>query len=479
MTYAATDPGEGSGEISTFGWDTAFAVRIENVNAAIASRKASPASFSYTSPTDPKVVCQGTFGDWQLVRGGDGGGVNVRLPVENVTGVAPFQATHANYSWASGSLTFTVRLHFFEESPGSSTHNLIVKPTSDEPSVPVVELYSTDETVLPSPPWAIYSIQAALQAWCTDNLADFAYVFSVADLNDEADKGAWSFLKPTYVSYSYVDGPTDADAFLGVLALTSGRSPDNLQQVIDKRIVPDGVEGAFCISRNLMLLDLVVPQLKTMWPNLSDSDVTVSDQSITLNAGAAVDLPQVLEQGEYYTPVLKEFTFSIEGSQISIDAYTETDVQAGVKAWCRTTSYYTIVKGTNSSGQTTLAYRQIGTPDETHGNIVEEWVKITDAILAAVLAIAIAVLAVVTGGAAAPIIVVIGALLVGAVGFSAEIAGLIANDDAPAIDLLQDNIYAPIVWTDSQDFTVSDVALNGSLRLAGALAFDSAPPSAT
>lgn len=466
---------DGSGEISTFGWDTAFAVRIENVNAAIASRKASPASFSYTSSTDSQVVCHGQFGDWQLVRGGDGDGVNVLLPVREVTGVAPFGASHSNFSWSSGSLTFTVRLQFFEESTGSSTQHLLVKSTSDEPSVPVVEYYATDESVPPSPAWAIYAIQSALQSWCTDNLADFAYVFSVADLNDEADKGAWSFLKPTYVSYSYVDGPTDADAFLGVLALTSNRSPDNLQQVIDKRIVPDGVEGAFCISRNLMLLDLIVPQLMTMWPNLTAADLTVSDQSITLNAGSAVELPQVLEQGEYYTPVLKEFTFTIEGSQISIDAYTETDVQAGVTAWCRTTSRYTIVKGTNSSGQTTLAYRQIGSPDESHGNIIAEWVKITDAILAAVLAIAIAVLAVVTGGAAAPIIVVIGALLVGAVGFSAQIAGLIANDDAPAIDLLQDNIYAPIIWTDSQDFTVSDVALNGSLRLAGALSFTSNP----
>ncbi len=38
--------GTGEGEISTFGWDTAFAVRIENVNAAIKNRRASPHGFS-------------------------------------------------------------------------------------------------------------------------------------------------------------------------------------------------------------------------------------------------------------------------------------------------------------------------------------------------------------------------------------------------------------------------------------------------
>jgi len=259
---APSSPPTPSGEISTFGWDTAFAVRIANVNAAIAARKMSPTGFSYTSPTDPKVTCQGSFGDWQLVRGGDGGAVNVMLPVTDVTGVAPDGDSYSNYTWSKGSLTFTIRLAFFETSTGSTTRQLQVQPVGAGPSTPVVEYYAADESILPSPPWAIYSIQAALTAWCTANLADFAYIFSVADINDEADKGAWSFLKPSYVTYSYVDGYDDEDAFLGVLAMTSGRSPDNLQQVIDKRIVPAGVEGAFCISRALMLTDLVVPQ----WP---------------------------------------------------------------------------------------------------------------------------------------------------------------------------------------------------------------------
>ncbi|MGJ3262186.1 MAG: TULIP family P47-like protein [Salinarimonas sp.] len=469
------------GEISTFGWDTAFAVRIANVNAAIVARKASPTGFSYTDASDPKVTCEGTFGDWRLVRGGDGSGVNVELPVSAVTGVAPNGDSYAPFSWTAGSITMTVRLHFFDDAAdatGKKKH-LKVKHTSDEPSVPVVEVFGVDETILPSPAWAMYSIQAALVAWCEANLADFAYIFSIADLNDEADTGAWAFLKPSYVSYSYVDGPDDEDAFLGVLAMCGTRSPAGLQQVIDKRIVPKGVEGAFCISRTLMLQDLIVPSLQRMWPNLKPEDLEIGDQQIQLKPNVSVDLPEVEHQGNIYTPQLKQFTFMIEGPQVSIDAYTETDVDAGVKAWCRSTNRYTIVKGTNKSGQTTLAYQRIGDPEETHGNIIAEWVKITDAILAIVLAIALAVLAVVTGGAAVPVIVVIGALLVGLVGFSAEIEGMIANDDAPAIDLLQDNVYAPMVWTDSQDFTVSAVDLDGSLRLAGALGFTSAAVACT
>jgi len=58
---------------------------------------------------------------------------------------------------------------------------------------------------------------------------------------------------------------------------------------------------------------------------------------------------------------------------------------------------------------------------------------------------------------------------------SPQINGLIENDDAPAIDLLAANIVAPIVWTDSKEFTIDAVELSGSIRLGGSLGFGSAP----
>ena len=457
------------GEISTFGWDTAFAVRIANVNQAIVAKGVSPTVFDYTDPSDGQEYCKGEFEPWVVVRGGDGGGVNIKLPVKNVVGQTKAAAGYTPYSWSGGSLTFTVRLEFFNV--GERKHHLKVKPTSDEASVPVVELYGSDVSVPVAPAWAVYALQAALTAWCKANLAAFAYVFSVVDLNDEADRGAWSFLKPTAVSYSYVDGDTDEDAFLGVLAMTHGEDPGGLQQVLDKRIVQANEQGAFCISRSLLLKKLVTPNLIKLWSNLGESQLSYGENDIQLKANESVELPQVEEQGQYYTPQLKEFSLTIEGEEITLDAYTETDVQDGVTAWCRTTARYTITKGTNKQGQTTLAYSQLGDPQTSHGHRIAEWVKITDAILAVVVAVALAALAVVTGGAAVPVIAVLGALLVGVIGLAPEISGMIENDDAPAIDLLQENVYAPIVWTDSKDFSVLSVELDGSLRLGGALGF--------
>lgn len=479
MTAGITGAGTREGEISTFGWDTAFAVRIENVNAAIVRRKVSPPGFRYTAPDDARTWCAGRFGDWQLVRGGDGDGVNVLLPLSDITGQFAGSTGYVPYSCANASVTVTIRLRFVaaeanvaHNASNARKRHLVVNPVNTSANVPAVELYQADFTRAPvNPAFATYAIQGAVIAWCTDNLADFGYVFSIADLGDEADTGPWAFLKPTSVSYAYVDGPSDADAFLGVLAMTNGRDPGALQQVIDERIVQAAEEGAFCISSSLLLGDLVMPQLLVTWPGLKRSQLILTENAIQLNPGQTVPLPQTEYQGTRYTPQLQEFSFTCEGPQITLEAYTVTDVQDGVKAWCRTTAHYTILKGANSKSETTLAYTRLGDPQISHGHYIDEGVEITDIILSVVLAVAFAVAAMLTGGAAGMVIAVIGALIVGLVAMSAQISGLIENDDAPAIDLLQENIYAPVVWTDSEDFSVTSVNLNGSLRLGGALGF--------
>lgn len=460
------------GDISTFGWDTAFAVRIENVNAAIQNHKSSPKGFSYTDPNDAGITCKGDFGDWAVVRGGDGGAVNVQIPFRNVSGqMADGPGKYAPYTCAGGSFVVTVRLTYFDTDT-QNRQSLKVKPTSDTPDVPVVEFYSND--IPPGemePPVAIYAFQAALLGWCAANLASFQHVFSVVDLNDEADAGAWSFLKPTAVSYAYVDGTDDSDSFLAVLAMTTGSDPGGLQQVLDTRIVQQGEEGAFCISGNLLLDKLIFPNLQTLWPNLRASQVTISESEIQLNPQQTVDLPQTEYQGSPYTPQLQEFSLTIEGPQITVEAYTLTDLQDGVQAWARTTARYTIVKGTNKSGQATLAYRQLADPQVSHGHYISKSVEITDMILTAVLALEVAALTIITDGAAAVVIAVVGALIVGLVAVSPQINGLVENDDAPAVDLLQENIYAPVVWTDSQNFTIQNVELDGAIRLGGTLGF--------
>ena len=69
-----------------------------------------------------------------------------------------------------------------------------------------------------------------------------------------------------------------------------------------------------------------------------------------------------------------------------------------------------------------------------------------------------------------------GAVVTPALGVApGAVPGLLAYDgDAPPMDLLQVNIVKPTTWTDSKDFTISAVELNGSMRLGGALGFGSA-----
>src|SRR6185312_6635830 len=62
----------------TFGWDTAFAIRITDVNRELRKPGVCPPAFDATLPNVCR--CQGTFGPWQVAVGDDGGdGTVLRL----------------------------------------------------------------------------------------------------------------------------------------------------------------------------------------------------------------------------------------------------------------------------------------------------------------------------------------------------------------------------------------------------------------
>ena len=71
----------------TFGWDTVFALRVDDVNKAIISGKSTPTTFSQ-SVNNGEVVASGTFTDWQICMGGDGKLLHLALPISSEIGRA-------------------------------------------------------------------------------------------------------------------------------------------------------------------------------------------------------------------------------------------------------------------------------------------------------------------------------------------------------------------------------------------------------
>jgi len=469
----------------TFGWDTVFAIPVDRVNAAIASRKASPVKLDYP-PTGPfKFQVQADFDDWKVIPEGDGAIVRMALPMRNLVGsyVDGNGQTHS-ISCAALVGIIEVKLNFLPHdgitpltdadgnplpppAAGTARHLLLTRTETNDPTDPVVTFVALDFTQPLTPLNAKSSIQRVFETWCEQNLADFSHIFAVVDLNTRIATGRWAFCKPHTTNYAIVDKIDKSASYLGILCMTSTDPVPDLQQ-ISAFSVPARCSTGFLISPRRMLEDIAKPSMTSVWPKLDPNDLTVdsSDLVLALNAGVNVTLPDITtKQGDTYTPVMTDFSLEIMGDELKVDTHIEIEVSPGIYATCTSTYYYRISLGTNSNGDPAMTFVQSRSPVKTTGSRSSPGIVILRTILT-IIGIVLAVLALVVDPA---ITIIIGVILAGiAVGqYEINNLGIAHSGDAPGLDDLTDNFTAPITWTDSRDFTLQSVGMNESLQLGG------------
>lgn len=460
----STTPGDGVA-VYTYGWDTVFAIPVPDVNTAIVDHKSSPPGFSITEPTANYTVT-GTFGDWQITQGGDGKAVRMLLPLAQVS------ITYASgkASAYSGHAVVEVELHDIPHTSAAATDGgnpraLVVNPAPPEiPPLVIVDL------VLTPTPGTIAGalIRAALLDWGTNNLAEFAHVFAVVDLNLVVDQGQWGFVTPNDTSYAYLDGADLDHSTFAVLCMTGDRTGDALTEQVSPAAIPAGSVAGFVISQARVLDDLVRPAIMQAYPGLNDGNFLMSADATTLylTDHTSVALPPVQHDGSTYYPNLTQLSVTSNGQILTLNSLTTTDVAAGITATCEATHWYTIQLGTSSNGQT-LTFVESQPPSIVHTIHQQEGSIITQLIIAIVAAIALLILAILTDGAA----LVVGGLIIGLVmGADQIVPALIEKvnqDDSPDISLLLVNAVDPITWTASGAFTLDYGSLNVSLQLGG------------
>ena len=457
---------------STYGWDTVFAMPIADVNSVIAAKKSSPTSFQCQIQSGMSI--DGTFSDWQITQGGDGKLIHMLVPVTTISLTAQGKTFNANNLGA----LIEVELHYIPhtEQPSDvnqgTLHNLVLKTSSTSPSEKVVTVLNliVPETEVLDPMLSIY-MKAGLEMWFNENLDQFEHVFATVNLNRKADQGQWEWLYPTYTGYAYIDRDSEADCLLGILCMTQNRSADSLAEQISEAAIPLGSKAGFLISAERFLTCLVMPQLATSFPGSKFSDFELYSNLLGIRNTGDLSMPPVEESGSTYHPVMKTFNFEIDGTEVKVYGYSETDVSPGVTAWCESTHWYQITLGTNSSGEQTLVWKESQTAIENHGVNKAAWVEITEEIATVVLVIVAAVFTAATDGAGAIVVALIGGLITGAAANAANIEALVAKNDAPSMDLLVLNSTDPIKWSDSKDFDLNYASLNESLQLGGDASF--------
>jgi hypothetical protein len=461
--------------VSTFGWDTVFAIRPTDLNTAIVAQNTSPTSFHLDSDG---TTIDGTFAAWQVTTGASDENINLAVPIPH--GQLSFSGQ--TYNTVNAQAVVQVELHYLPQGNNANTLELRVMQQQNNP-VSIVSLTTPGIT----DPDARYVFQGMLLDWFNANISSFTQVFNTVTLNDLNADGTYPWLVPTRTSYAYydaVDGngnPDFANSIFAVLAQTVTPYQE-LPQEVDQNAIPAGQRAGFLMAPWLYLESGILPSLPDLFVNSTVADFTFDASALEIRNSAQLQLPDISVSGIHYTPYVptEGLTVSIAGTEIIVDLkQVWIHISAGIDVYVDTTSWQTIELATKSDGTQTLFYSTTRDPYNNHTVHVGKGVIIGTAIAEIISAVISAVVgASVEGKIALKVIAgIITALLLGLTSATAGIfIGVLdgKKDMLPPVDLLVENLQAPFNWPNSQnEFTLTSAALVESVQLGGNPGFGS------
>ncbi|PIG95165.1 TULIP family P47-like protein [Gloeocapsopsis sp. IPPAS B-1203] len=465
-------------EAPTLGWDTVFAVRLPDVNSALMKSDKYPKTFEITVDPSENYSIQGTFGSWQVARGGDGKIVYLSIPIPTGT----MTSGTKSYPLDGSQVYISVNLKYVPQKQGSNAlkasdsdvevDDLVVNPEARSEEDPAVVIQNLKFAQNPPSTFIKSLMIGALLEWFNANLIQFAYVFSTVNLNERADQEQFQWLKPTYTSYGYSDGATDEKSYFGVLNMTDDRSPEGLENHLPPAAIPEEARASFSIAMERFLEKMVLPGLPKGFPNASDTDFTLANNNTVIQNTRTVIADKIKVGLIWYTPEIETFELQVVGNEIQIHTITKVNISPGIDTFVDNTSYQEIIVVNKPDGSQTLDFKQTRDPRTNHWVKTATWVTVTEIIISVAGTIALGVAGTVIKGIARTIVAVVIIALVA--GFAAATPALIAavaggeaGEKLPSIDLLVLNSTAPIKWPGASEFKLTSAGLNGSFQMGG------------
>lgn len=241
--------------ISTEGWDTVFALRLPQVNAQIAHAVYAGTTklpvLDWTSNDRSASLCDVTFTAWLLSSQGLEGTGGTQVKMRFMINGGSFSMQNAAPAALAGSVIIgTVSLGVLAD----ASHSRLVLDHRKGVTVDELAISGSIQPAL-QPPFKL-AIGLALSA----ALGEFGHVFASVDLNLLA-AGNMPWLSPKAVGYCFLGGRDDASSYLGTLCMTDSFIAGNPTPPtsLAAGLVPDGATGAFALSRELFVRNLLLP----------------------------------------------------------------------------------------------------------------------------------------------------------------------------------------------------------------------------
>lgn len=455
------------GPADTFGWDTVFAIKATDANTAMAKPGVSPASF--TQNENATWFGTGNFGAWQIALGGGAENLHMSIPV--TSGSMTYQGIAYPMTNAVAMIEVNLMKVPQPASNNGTPTNLVTDPS-------VVSVTGLTFGANPPPNSIKFLMMGLLSDWLNANLSQFTHVFSTVNLGETADKAQFQWMKPTDVSYAYVDGATLDASYFAVLTMTEHRSAAGLPQELSPNVVPTGQRAGFLISSERYLEKLLMPGLPSLFQNATVGNFTPDQAAVQIRNNAQLSMTAVTVGAGTYTPVIdaNNFSCSIVGTEIVMDIKkAHVAFSPGIDIYLDYTYYGKLVLQLNSKGEQILTVESSRTAVTSHYVDVATWVTITEVIAGVVAGVISGFVGAGTKAifqvVAYRVIATILALLV--LGVLSQIGTIMIavaegdKDNIPPINLAIVNATNPTTWPGGSGFTLTSAGLNGLLQLGG------------
>ncbi len=461
-------------EADTQGWDTASAVRLSQVNAALKTG-------FYPKSFDAKIsadwTAKGDFGTWSMSRGGSGSIVFLKIPITKANMLAFGKTTDIK----DGSITIQVKLNYLPQpvpadDPKGNPNDLITNPDERSPEDPAVVIQHIDygETKPPMDQQAMFF--SIMGVWFNSNIGLFNYVFNVVSLNQVAQSAQFQWLKPTYTSYAYYDGdkdvPGEDEAYFGVLNMTNNKQPKGLANQLPASAIPDGAGASILIGNRLFLENMVLPAMQAAFPKATTSDFTITNDNTSIQMKNNLDLEKVKVGAIYYQPTATSMIMQVVGDEIQTRMTVHIPISPGIDSYVISETWYRLQLVTKDDGTQTIGWVESRPAIKDSYYKKAEWVVITEVIVAVIGAVAAIVGGAVLTGVTRVIVVIIIGVVAGLAAATPTLIALAISKGAaaalPALTTMLAELTEPVEWPDTAGFLLSQVQLNGSLQLSGA-----------
>ena len=354
--------GDTSTEI-TQGWDTLFAIRYTDVNAALQAAyadpkqvKSLPAGFQQvTKGLLGQFSVTGTFQPWKLTPAG----ADCRFLCGIASGT--FQiisgAASSSFNLDGDAVEIQVGLKFINDPAGTKKQLKVADfaaITNYIPSATGALSKLSDEDLKQLLP----QLTGLISSWCNAHIPTIGHVFAEVDVNAAASAKGLQWLRPVDVDYAVNGGETCEDSILGVFCMTETNTRPAGTPNVTADAIPSGARAGFTISREQYLRHFVWPTLPSLFDTgikpgddldkklkaFEDNFTLSNDNKSLTNKNALTLVPQQLDDNTIIGDIQpKTFTLELDGSMLIVNFdEIHIPVSAGIDAYVQVSSPVTV-----------------------------------------------------------------------------------------------------------------------------------------